>query len=152
MYIIIALVIVAGAFLLFSNRNKTMAPTTDDLESTESVSDAQEERMEKEDEDEDEDESDEDADVKVVTVKGSSFKFDPKEIRVKKGQKVRIEFENVDGMHDWVIDEFDARTDIIKAGESDSVEFTADKVGTFEYYCSVGTHRQMGMVGKLIVE
>ena len=32
------------------------------------------------------------------------------------------------------------------------VEFTVDKTGTFEYYCSVGQHRANGMVGNLIVE
>ncbi len=32
------------------------------------------------------------------------------------------------------------------------VEFTADKKGTFEYYCSVGEHRVNGMKGKFIVE
>ena len=37
-------------------------------------------------------------------------------------------------------------------GQIDEVEFVVDKAGTFEYYCSVGNHRQMGMVGKLIVE
>src|SRR3990167_9256749 len=37
-------------------------------------------------------------------------------------------------------------------GQSASVEFTADKAGGFEYYCSVGTHRAMGMVGAFIVE
>ena len=40
----------------------------------------------------------------------------------------------------------------INGGETDSIEFVADKVGTFEYYCSVGQHRSMGMVGKLTVE
>ena len=33
-----------------------------------------------------------------------------------------------------------------------TAEFTADKVGSFEYYCSVGSHRSMGMKGVLKVE
>jgi uncharacterized cupredoxin-like copper-binding protein len=32
------------------------------------------------------------------------------------------------------------------------VQFVADKTGTFEFYCSVGNHRQMGMVGTLVVQ
>ena len=32
------------------------------------------------------------------------------------------------------------------------VQFIADKAGTFEYYCFVGNHRQMGMVGTLTVK
>ncbi len=90
--------------------------------------------------------------TKEFTVIGTSFKFSPAEIRVKKGDNVKIIFKNDGGMHDWVLDEFNVRTNRIKSGQTETVEFTADKTGTFEYYCSVGTHRQMGMKGNLIVE
>jgi nitrite reductase (NO-forming) len=40
----------------------------------------------------------------------------------------------------------------VNGGETTSVEFVADKTGTFEYYCSVGAHRAMGMTGSLVVE
>jgi nitrite reductase (NO-forming) len=89
---------------------------------------------------------------KTFDISSKPYEFSIKEIRVKKGEKVRINLTNELGLHDWVIDEFAARTKQIQAGQTDSVVFTADKIGTFEYYCSVGTHRQMGMVGKLIVE
>lgn len=55
-------------------------------------------------------------------------------------------------MHDFVIDELNVKTKIVKDGESETVEFTPDQTGTFEFYCSVGQHRQMGMKGTLIVE
>jgi|SRR3989344_20135 len=90
--------------------------------------------------------------VKEFTVEGSPFKFVPNVINVKKGDTVRVTFKNVTGTHDFVIDEFDVRTNQIGEGEEEEVEFIADKAGTFEYYCSVGNHRAMGMVGKLIVE
>jgi len=90
--------------------------------------------------------------VKEITVTGSSFKFAPNTITVKKGDTVRVTFKNSGGMHDFVIDEFDVKSKIIADGQQDVVEFTADKAGTYEYYCSVGNHRQMGMVGKLIVQ
>lgn len=90
--------------------------------------------------------------VKTFNVSGKSFSFTPSEIRVKKGDKVKIVFTNSGGFHDWVIDEFNAQTKQIGSGQTDTVEFVADKVGTFEYYCSVGNHRQMGMKGNLIVE
>ncbi len=93
-----------------------------------------------------------DTNTKKITVTGSNFKFDPSEIRVKKGDIVTINFQNSGGNHDFVIDEFNVKTKVIAGGESDSVTFTADKVGTFEYYCSVGNHRAMGMKGNLIVE
>ena len=90
--------------------------------------------------------------VKEFTVFASNFKFSVGEIKVKKGDKVRIIFKNENGTHDWVLDEFNVKTKRVPAGESDTVEFVADKTGTFEYYCSVGSHRQMGMKGNLIVE
>lgn len=90
--------------------------------------------------------------AKIFDISAKPFEFSVKEIRVKKGDLVRINFAVTEGLHDWVVDEFGARTNQLKTGESGIVEFMADKTGTFEYYCSVGTHRQMGMVGKLIVE
>lgn|SRR3989344_4400248 len=68
------------------------------------------------------------------------------------GDKVKIDLTIKDGFHDWVVDEFNAKTEQKKTGETTSVEFTADKEGTFEYYCSVGSHRAKGMKGNLIVE
>lgn len=90
--------------------------------------------------------------LKQFTMDGSDFSFSTKEIRVKQGDTVQVTFNNKGGMHDWNLDEFNAHTPIITAGNSATVEFKADKTGTFEYYCSVMNHRQMGMVGKLIVE
>jgi plastocyanin len=90
--------------------------------------------------------------VKTFTVTGKPFSFSPSEIKVKKGDMVKIIFKNTEGIHDWVIDEFNARTPKIQAGQSAEIQFVADKKGTFEYYCSVGSHRQQGMKGKLIVE
>jgi plastocyanin len=90
--------------------------------------------------------------VKTFTVSGSNFAFSPKEIKVKKGDKVKIMFKNTGGTHNWVLDEFSAKTAEIEDGESAEVTFTADKSGTFEFYCSVGSHRAMGMKGNLIVE
>ncbi len=93
----------------------------------------------------------------TFSLTGENFKFvmdghDAPELRVTLGEKVRIEFANAQGFHDWVLDELNARTAQIRAGESSSVEFVADKKGTFEYYCSVGSHRQMGMKGRFVVE
>lgn len=82
----------------------------------------------------------------------SNFKYDVTEIRVKKGDTVIINLTSEEGFHDWMVDEFDARTRQLQVGESDTVQFVADRSGTFEFYCSVGNHRQMGMVGALVVE
>ncbi len=95
--------------------------------------------------------------IKTFVVTGENFKFlingkDNLDLNVKDSEKVRIEFTSTVGFHDFVIDEFQAATKKVKVGESTFVEFIANKKGIFEYYCSVGTHRQQGMKGKLIVE
>jgi len=92
--------------------------------------------------------------VPVVSfnVEGGMFYFKPNEIRVKQGHRVKITFTNVKGMHNLVIDEFNAKSATLQASQSATVEFLADKKGTFEFYCSVANHRKQGMVGNLIVE
>jgi plastocyanin len=94
------------------------------------------------------------SDARVVKITAKDYAFSAKEIRVKKGEKVRLNLTVESGaktIHDWVVDGL-AKTSQIQADESTSVEFTPDTAGTFEYYCSVGSHRQMGMRGTLIVE
>ena len=88
----------------------------------------------------------------VIDISGHNFEYDQSEIRVKEGDTVVINFTSTDGFHDWVVDEFNAKTARVSTGNTTSVTFVADKAGTYEYYCSVGTHRQQGMVGSLIVE
>lgn len=92
--------------------------------------------------------------VKEFTIESKGLNFTPNEIRVNVGDTVRITYINTLGTHDWGIDEFNVRTQLISAGEQDTVEFVADQAGTFdfEYYCSVPGHREAGMKGTLIVE
>lgn len=91
--------------------------------------------------------------VKEFTVDGSNFKFEPSTMTVNKGDTVKIVFKNTGGFHDFVIDEFaGAKTKQIGANASETIEFVVDKAGSFEYYCSVGNHRGMGMKGTLTVK
>jgi plastocyanin len=87
-----------------------------------------------------------------ITVEGNNYSFNPKELKVKKGDTVKLTLTSVGGFHDFVIDEFNVASKRLNDGESDTVEFVANIAGDFEYFCSVGNHRQMGMVGKLTVE
>lgn len=91
-------------------------------------------------------------DIQTFDIKGLDYDYDVKEIRVKLGSTVKINFTNTEGFHDLVIDEFNAATKQIPVNQSETITFVADKAGTFEYYCSVGKHRANGMWGKLIVE
>lgn len=88
----------------------------------------------------------------VITVEGGEFYYQPNEIRVKLGETVKIIFNDVEGFHDFVIDEFNVKTPQIQGPNTAEVIFTVDKAGVFEFYCSVGRHREMGMNGTLIVE
>ena len=96
--------------------------------------------------------------MKTFVLTGENFKFtmngvDNPKVEVNQGDKVRIEFTSTKGFHDWVLDEFGAATEQVKdGGGMTSVEFVADKKGTFEYYCSVGQHRANGMEGKFVVK
>lgn len=88
----------------------------------------------------------------IVDVTWKNFEFSQDTIEVNKGDRVTINFESTSGFHDWWIDEFDAWTKQVNPGEKTSVTFIADKVGNFEFYCSVGNHRAAGMTGWLIVK
>ncbi len=134
----------------------------DDMDDDEDADEAGDEDMdgdENAEEDEDADaktgDMDDDADlVADVTFNlvGSNYTYDVKTIEVNEGDTVTINFVSENGFHDWVVDEFNAKTKQVNPGEPTSVTFVANKKGTFEYYCSVGQHRANGMVGQLIVK
>ena len=90
--------------------------------------------------------------TKTFDVTGKNFEFSLKEIRVKIGDTVRVNFTSAGGTHNWMIDEFSATTETVNQGGASAVIFTANKAGEFEYYCGIGSHRSLGMVGTLIVE
>lgn len=90
--------------------------------------------------------------VKSFMVEGKPFEFNPKEIKVKKGDTVKITFKNNEEFHNLTIDGYNVGTKQINAGESDTIQFVADKAGTFEFFCNVDGHKDKGMVGNLIVE
>lgn len=65
---------------------------------------------------------------------------------------MKITFRDDEGFHDLVVDGYQAATKRINGGQTGTVEFVADKTGSFAYYCSVGNHRGKGMQGMLVVE
>lgn len=89
--------------------------------------------------------------VKELTVTSTGMAFNQKTLTVKKGDRVKVTFQNGGGTHDLRIDGYNVGTKVINGGQSETFEFVADKSGTFEYYCSVGNHRAMGMKGTLTV-
>lgn len=87
---------------------------------------------------------------KVVEIKvtAKDFEFDKKEIRVKKGEKVKITLKSDNGGHGLAIPEYN-----VNIQGDGSAEFTADKTGTFPYFCSIMCGAgHSDMTGKLVVE
>ena len=92
------------------------------------------------------------SETKRFTIEGSEFKFAPNEIRINKGDNVEITFENIGTYeHNFVIEGYNKKTPIISKGNRAVLAFTADKAGTFAFFCSVPGHRASGMEGKLVV-
>lgn len=149
--IIVALVVIIGGYYIINNNKKTtdmtavesMTPTpsvSTEATSTEPVAT-----------------STPGATVgtgKVVSfdVMANNFNFTPSTMTVNKGDTVKITVHNNGGTHDLKIDEFKASTKLLQTGQTETIQFVADKTGTFEYYCSVGNHRAMGMKGTLTVK
>jgi plastocyanin len=88
-------------------------------------------------------------DVTISMTTGNFF-FTPSTIKAAPGDRVLIEFVSNSGTHDFVIDELNVDYDIEEGG---NYIFTVpDEPGTYSYYCSIGSHRAMGMEGTLIIE
>ena len=87
-----------------------------------------------------------DSSARVIQLTASRFTYTPSVVRVKLGEKVKIVVDNTDTPHGILIPDLNVRG-------MDSVEFTADKAGTFQFrcptMCGLG-HRNM--TGTLIVQ
>lgn len=95
----------------------------------------------------------EDGEVKEITVVGKEYSFEPSVITVSPGQKVRIIYKNGGAsLHNLVIAQIGVTSKTIGPGEEDMIEFVAPEKGTYEIYCSIGTHRHLGMTGSLEVK
>jgi cytochrome c oxidase subunit II len=90
--------------------------------------------------------------VHEIQMTAKKYEFSPNPIRVKKGERVRLIITATDRDHGIKIEAFSVEQKL-KKGIPTTVEFTADKAGTFPFKCSV--HCGLGhggMKGTLIVE
>ena len=91
--------------------------------------------------------------VAIADLGGDGYdKFLPETVTVLKGDKVKLILNNTDQMdHGLAIDAYGI-SKVVKAGETITIEFVADKAGVFEFYCTFPCgpgHSQM--TGQLIV-
>lgn len=87
-----------------------------------------------------------DENLKEFTLEATRFVYSPDTIEVNKGDKVRININNVDTMHGIRIPAFGIKDEY-------SIEFTANQTGEFDFFCTVfcgDQHREMR--GKLIIK
>jgi cytochrome c oxidase subunit 2 len=86
--------------------------------------------------------------TKEFTINAKNFEFDVKEMKVKKGDTVKVTLVNAEGNHAVKINGYNKDVQANK-----TITFVADKTGQFNYICSIfcGTGHDK-MVGKLIVE
>ena len=80
----------------------------------------------------------------------------PNKITAEPGEKLVLRLNVEGGMHDFKIDELNVQSKTIEKGDQDTVEFIipkdADTGKTYEFYCSIGNHKQLGMKGTITVK
>lgn len=73
---------------------------------------------------------------RTFEIVASKFKFEPAVIEVAEGDRVALNVRSADGVHGIGIKEFKVKRRVPKGGAAVSVEFVADKAGTFRILCS----------------
>ena len=92
------------------------------------------------------------AGVHEIPMTAKKYEYTPSSIHVKKGEHVRLLIRAVDHDHGFKLPAFDIQQEL-KEGETTTVEFTADKAGTFRFACShVCGFGHRGMKAELVVE
>lgn len=70
----------------------------------------------------------------VIQITAKRFEYSPKEITVKKGVPVVLEFTSLDRTHGFDCPGLGIRTDI-RPGKVNRLRFVPDKAGTFPFHC-----------------
>jgi cytochrome c oxidase subunit 2 len=87
-----------------------------------------------------------------IKMTAKNYDFEPSVLTVKQGEKVRLIITATDRDHGIKLDAFGI-DQVLKRNDPAIVEFTAHKVGTFKFKCSVYCGRGHGkMKGTLVVE
>jgi heme/copper-type cytochrome/quinol oxidase subunit 2 len=87
-----------------------------------------------------------------VTVTSKDWEFSPNVLTVKKGDRVIIHATSTEGDHGIAIQGYDQHVEFDE-GQTGTLDFVADKPGTFTFYCNVPCgpgHRTMK--GQFVVE
>ena len=87
----------------------------------------------------------------IIQITAKRFEYSPKEITLKKGVPVVLEFTSLDRLHGFDCPSLKLRLDIYP-GKVNTLRFTPDKAGTFPFHCDnfCGSGHE-GMKGTIIV-
>jgi len=89
----------------------------------------------------------------VITMNMRDYSYTPSRLEASPGETIKVKVVDQIGIHDFVIDELGVSSDTLFPGENKILNITipADtRVGTsYEFYCSLPDHRELGMVGQL---
>ena len=87
-----------------------------------------------------------------IKMTARKYQFDPNVVTVKKGDHVKLIITALDHDHGFKLEAFDINQKL-KKGDPTTIEFTADKAGTFPFECSNFCGLGHGkMKGKLVVQ
>jgi len=90
--------------------------------------------------------------VVEISMTARQWEFEPAAITVKEGQRVKLTIRSIDVAHGFALPDFGV-SQRLEPGKTQIVEFTADKKGTYTFFCNVACgagHRDMK--GQLVVE
>jgi cytochrome c oxidase subunit 2 len=90
-------------------------------------------------------------DVRVIQMTVKNFAFEPSNIQLSKGDKVKLVMNVESGNHGIAIPGFNIEQSLPQ-GTTQTVEFTADQTGSFNFFCNVPCgpgHKEM--IGSIIV-
>lgn len=86
--------------------------------------------------------------IRTIDVVASRFAFEPANIQVVEGERVRVRLRSADVPHSFAIKAFRVKAPIPKGDAGVTVEFVAERAGTFDVtcteYCGNGHSRMKG--------
>jgi plastocyanin len=90
-----------------------------------------------------------------ITIEMSEYKYNPSTITVSPGASVTVTLKNAGTLqHDFHCDQINPTgSPLVDPGKSLDFTFTApSQAGTYDFWCTVPGHKELGMVGKLEVK
>jgi cytochrome c oxidase subunit 2 len=77
-----------------------------------------------------------DSEPRIIEVVAKRFTWEPAEIQVTVGERVRLVLRTADGLHGIELKQFKISKEIPRGNKPVTVDFTADEAGRFPFLCS----------------